>query len=277
MDYCYYNGTIMPLSEARIPLTDRSVYFGDGVYDCMIGHSGGIYMGVPHVERLLENAERIFLSPPIDRPSLLNAIRKLIELCGYDAYTIYVQLSRFSERRSHYTENFSRSNLLITVTEHTGLGCEELKLLSYPDERYLMCNVKTLNLLPSVLAARYAESRGCDEAVFIRDGIVTECSHSNISILSSGKLITHPTDRFILPGITRRSLLSFASKMGLEVEERCFGYDEMMEADEVIVTSSTKLARRAAVIDGKALKMHDGEASRMLIDALKEDFVKNCC
>ena len=135
-----------------------------------------------------------------------------------------------------------------------------------------MCDVKTVNLLPAVLASKKAADNGCDEAVFVRDGIVTECAHSNIAIVKDGILYTHPLSPFILPGVTRKRLLYFCDKLKINYVEKGFSYGDMSDADEILVTSTTKLCLAAKKIDGIEIKNFKSEVGARLICALREDF-----
>jgi D-alanine transaminase len=137
-----------------------------------------------------------------------------------------------------------------------------------------MCNIKTLNLLPAVIASRMASECGCDEFVFIRQGIVTECAHSNISIIKNGVFYTHPDSPHILPGITKNRLLYYCRKLGIECIEAPFDYEGLTSSDAVIVSSTTKLALLASEIDGKRLKNTENIAAKRLIFALREEFLE---
>ena len=170
------------------------------------------------------------------------------------------------------------SNLLITVTPATLPNPKRrLALVSYPDKRYEYCHIKTLNLLPAVLASSYAEGMGADEAVFYRKSVVTECAHSNISILKSGVLITHPTDTHILPGITRAKMIDICKEMGVKVEERAFARGDLLRSDAVLVTSSSKLCLMASSVDGASLQSRKNGVGREICDRFFDDFMTKTC
>ena len=273
MSIAYYNGDFCNFEDVRIPLSDRSVFFGDGIYDAAIGKDGGVYLEGEHLDRFFSNAERMNIPVSFNRSELSNLIRKLILENGYGEYFIYMQLSRFSAERTHTYPDTEKSNLLITLKEHKLPNPDkELKLITLPDVRYSMCDVKTLNLLPAVLASKKAEMSGCDEAVFIRDGAVTECAHSNVHIIKNGILYTHPNGKFILPGITRKRLIYFCNKLGIEVKEIPFPAAALYDADEILVTSTTRLCQKATEIDGKRLQSNTSTVGKRLILALFEDF-----
>jgi len=278
MSIAYYNGDFCDFSSVRIPLTDRAVFFGDGIYDAAIGRDGGIYLEEEHLERFFSNAEKMNIPVNIGKAELSALIRRLIDENGYGEYFIYMQLSRYGEERAHSYPETDRSNLLITLKEHRLPDPEgELRLITLPDLRYSMCDIKTVNLLPAVLASKKAEEAGCDEAVFVRDGNITECAHSNIHIIKDGALYTHPNGSFILPGIMRARLIYFCGKLGITVRELPFTLDELYSADEVLVTSTTKLCQRAMEIDGKRVENTSSEVGKTLISALFRDFSKKVC
>ena len=148
---------------------------------------------------------------------------------------------------------------------------EKMCAVTCADNRYNLCNIKTLNLLPSVLAAQLATECNCEEAIFHRDGIVTECSHSNVSILKDKVLITHPATSHILPGVTRAHLIAAALKNNIKVVEKKYTVKEMLEADEIIITSSSKMARGVKEID----KIKVGGRDERTLAILRDDLYIN--
>ena len=278
MSIAYYNGNFCNYDDIKIPLSDRCVFFGDGIYDAAIGRNGRIYLEDEHLERFIGNAKKMNIHLPLKKHELSMLLHKTAALNGYTEYFIYFQLTRYSDERIHSYPDTEKSNLLITVKEHKISTPEhELKLITAPDVRYHICNVKTLNLLPNVLASKKAESLGCDEAVFIRNGIVTECAHSNISIIKNGTLYTHPKGKFILPGITRGRLLFLCEKLDISYKEIRFTEKDMKDADEVLITSTTKVCKRVSEIDGTEIKRENSLVGERLIFALCKDFERITC
>jgi D-alanine transaminase len=151
---------------------------------------------------------------------------------------------------------------------------KKLKLITYPDIRYELCNVKTLNLLPNVLASQRAFEKGCDEVAFHRNGTVTECAHNNISILKDGVFRTHPLTNHILPGTTRRHLIQHCGELGIPVDETAFTVDELFAADEVIVTSIGSLCNPVSEIDSKPVGGKAPELLKKLQTAYWERMIK---
>ena len=203
MANAFYNGSFADEREIYIPLSDRCVYFGDGIYDACIGCGKRLFLFERHAERFFNNAKRLSIRCPYSADEIREIINTISEgIKG--TFFVYVQLSRRGGERAHTFDEDSYGNLLVTV-KPAELPAQDtrLRLVTVPDVRYEMCDVKTLNLLPSVLAAQFARRSGADEAVFIRGKSVTECSHSNVHIVRDGRLITHPADNHILPGIER--------------------------------------------------------------------------
>lgn len=244
----YYNGVYSDAKEVKVGLDDRSVFFGDGVYDVIFGAHAKTYQLYEHLRRLRKNASAVGLSFCEEIPHIVG---KLAEMSEYEFYSVYVQLSRSSAERTHAPDVPEKTNVLITLTEaHATEISAPVRAITKEDIRYRMCDVKTLNLLPAVLASIEAKNAGCDEAIFIRDGFVTEGAKSNVFILKDNMLITHPLTRDILPGITRQNLIRLAKDIGIPCIEEKFPYNSLFDADEIIITSTTKFARRVEMIDG---------------------------
>jgi D-alanine transaminase len=193
-----------------------------------------------------------------------------------EEYFLYIQLSRCAPERAHAYPDEQKTALLITVSPFVLAPPQNrLKLITAEDKRYGFCDVKTVNLLPAVLASHKAASVGCDEAVFVRDGMVTECAHSNIAILKDGVIITHPDSPKILPGIAKKRLLFVAASEGIEVCERPFAVEELFSADEILVTSTTKLCVAAHEIDKVKIggkKRCSYTVANTIINAINDDF-----
>ena len=152
-------------------------------------------------------------------------------------------------------------------------GREPIKLITTEDTRFLHCNIKTLNLIPSCMAAEKARKAGCQEAVFYRPGgRVTECAHSNVHILKDGKLVTAPTDNLILPGIARAHLIKICKQLEIPVSETPYTLADLFNAEEVIVTSSSNLCLHADEIDGKPVGGKNAELLEKIRAALLEEF-----
>lgn len=272
ISYAYYNGNFGKSEDIMIPLSDRSIFFGDAVYDAAIGRYEFIMWESEHINRFLENAKRIGIKHTYTNSFLSALLREIAVKSCIPEYFLYFQLSRNKKRRIHSGLD-GGANLLVTIEPiEINNHLPPLRLSLYEDLRYGYCDIKTVNLLPAVLASTESECLGCDEAVFYRDGVVTECAKSNISILKSGVLKTHPVCNKILPGITRNHLLLACNNLGIRYFEEAFTVDELSDADEVLVTSTTKLCRRANMLDGKEIGMNDADNAEKICRFLYREF-----
>ena len=151
---------------------------------------------------------------------------------------------------------------------------QAIRLITREDTRFYHCNIKTLNLLPSVIAAQEAERAGVDETVFHRGEVVTECAHSNVSILKDGVFISHPNDNLILRGISKTHMIAACYRLGIQVMERPFTLAELKDADEIIVTSSSNFCLHACELDGAPVGGKDPAALKMIQNAVIEEYLQ---
>ncbi len=273
-DFAYYNGKYGLKEEISIPLSDRAIYFGDGVYDAAIGKNGKIFLSNEHILRFLGNAKKLEIAHNYTYDNILSILEKCAEMSGYESYFLYFQLSRGAKRRSHSYIGATQTNLLVTAEEFRLPDIKKpLSLITAEDLRYYYCNIKTINLLPAVIASGAAEKSGADEAVFCRGNTVTECAHSNISILKDRILYTHPKSNLILPGITRAHLLSTCKKLGIKYLETPFTTKELFSADEVLITSTSKLCRIADRIDNVRVGGKDSDTAEKICRYMINEFV----
>ena len=268
----YYNGVCGPLEEMTVPMNDRACYFGDGVYEAAMARNGVIFGLDEHMDRLFNSAGLLDIQIPYTKKELADILYDLLGKMDDSEIFIYWQISRGTAMRKHeFPEAGVTANLWITMKPGS---CKEpdssLKLITVEDTRFFHCNIKTLNLLPNVMASQKAVAAGCDEVVFHRGDIVTECAHSNVSILRDGVFKTHPTDHFILPGITRMHLIQECKKLLIPVDETPFTLEELFDADEIIVSSTSKLCSAACELDGKPV----GGKDTALLRKLQESYYK---
>ena len=270
----YYNGTIGPLEEMTVPMGDRALYFGDGIYEATCVANRVPFALDDHLDRMYNSLRLLEIPFTMERDQVKAELQKVIDAAEPSPiHFLYWQISRGVAMRNHPFPTDAEPTLLIYVKPHTMKSMDKpYKLISMEDIRFKLCNIKTLNLIPSVLANQRAVERGCDEAVLHRGSRVTECAHSNISILKDGVLRTAPTDELILPGITRKHLLQLARDHGIPVREEPFSLVELMNADEAIVTSSSALCMRVESIDGIPVGGKDPERLHLLQNAYLEKF-----
>jgi D-alanine transaminase len=269
----YYNGTYGPLDEMTVPMNDRASWFGDGVYDAGPCRNYHIFALDEHVDRFFRNADALKIVMPVSKEELKDLLSRLVQKMDTGNLFVYYQVTRGTGTRKHtFTEG--KGNLWITLTPaEISDGHTPIQLMTTEDTRFFHCDIKTLNLIPSVMASQKATEAGCAEAVFYRPGgRVTECAHSNIHILKNGILYTAPTDHLILPGIARAHLLRACSALDIPFREQAFSLQELFEADEVIVTSSSNLCLRADQIDGIRVGGKDYDLYNRLREYLLNEF-----
>ena len=248
----YYNGKFGFLDDMTLPITDRAVYYGDGVYEATPTRNHVIYAIDQHVDRMFSSASLLKIEPPFTRDWLKNELNLMMEQMDGGDNVLYWQLSRGTARRAHPFPENVKPNLMMMITPYRFPNLDEyVSAITLEDTRFLHCNIKTLNLIPSIMAMQQAKEQGCYEAVLHRNGRVTECSKSNVHILKDGCLITAPTDNLILPGIARSHLIEGCNANGIEVIERPYNLGELKNADEIFITSSTSFLRRCVRLDDR--------------------------
>lgn len=270
----YYNGKTGPIEEMTIPMNDRVVYFGDGVYDATYAVNGVIFALEDHIDRFFRSFAKLEIPFDMSKKELAGVLQGLVDQAdtSKESAMVYWQTTRGTGMRNHvYPE--TPANLLVTIRPIPLTPIDKtLKLITVEDTRFLHCDIKTLNLIPSVMAAEQAKKAGCQEAVFHRGDIVTECAHSNVSILRNGSFCTAPLNNLILPGTARKHLVSLAESVGIPVIEKAFTVTDLMNADEVMVHSSGTLCNRATEVDGQKVGGRAPELLKELQDAAVKQF-----
>ena len=270
----YYNGRIGELSEMTVPMTDRACWFGDGVYDAQMCRHYHLFALDEHVDRFFRSTAALRMQPPFTKDELKALLNSLVRKMDTGDLFVYYQLTRGAGPRGHAFPN-CKPNLWVTITPKALIDkAEPISLVTTEDTRFLHCNVKTLNLIPSVMAAQRAAEAGCYESVFYRaGGRVTECAHSNVHILRAGTLYTAPADHLILGGIARERLLAACRRLGISVREEPFFLSDLMAADEIITSSSSALCLRAGRVDGIAAGMKDEATYRRIHDEIIREYM----
>lgn len=275
----YYNGEYGLLEEMKIPMLDRVCFFGDGCYDATYSHNHIIYAIDEHIDRFYNSAALLGIKIGKTKEEMKALLAEMVNKVDDGDQFVYWQVTRGTAMRNHAYPDPDEvpANIWIVLTPSKIQDTyKKIKLITTEDTRFLHCNIKTLNLLPSCMAAQRTALADCQESVFHRGDIVTECAHSNVSIIQDGVFKTHPTDHYILPGIARAHLIKMCKKLGYAVDETPFTVEEMMNADEVIVSSSGSFCLAAESIDGKPVGGKTPEMLKALQDALVEDFENEC-
>lgn len=271
----YYNGTYGELEEMSIPMNDRVCWFGDGVYDAGPCRNYRIFALDEHVDRFFNSAALLDIKMPVTKQELKDLLNDLVKKVDTGDLFVYYQVTRGTGIRDHAFTDGPGNLWVMLKPAKISDGLTPIKLITAEDTRFFHCNIKTLNLIPSVMATQKAKEAGCQETVFYRPGgRVTECAHSNVHIIKDGKLFTAPTDELILPGIARAHLIRMCKKLEIAVSETPYTLEDLFAAEEVIVTSSSNLCLHADEIDGKPVGGKQPELLEKIRKALLEEFIE---
>ena len=269
----YYNGEFGEVEEMKIPMNDRVSYFGDGVYDATYSRNYKIYALDDHIDRIYRSAALLKIDIEMSKEEMKGILYEMVNKMDTGDNFVYWQITRGTGKRNHVFPG-GKSNLWINIY---GKGLvdftKKISLITEEDTRFFHCNIKTLNLIPNVMASQKAKEADCFEAVFHRGDRVTECAHSNVHIIKDGCIKTAPTDNLILPGITRSHLIRICNEKGIKVIEEAFTLDEMFAADEVFVSSAGAFCLGAEKIDGKKVGGKNPELLSLLQNSLYEEFL----
>ena len=240
----YYNGEFKPREEIRISPDDRGFLFGDGAYEVICAYNGKLFKAREHYDRLVRSLNELKIPLP-DMAALSRVPETLLHENGLDVdwAVVYFQITRGAAPRSH---PFPDENTPITVYAFAAPFDppeEELeagvRVVQVPDNRWLRCDIKSVNLLPNVLAAQAAKENGARDVLFVRDGAVTEGSYTSFGAVFDGTVVTYPDSHYILPGITRSAVLDLCAQLDIPVAKYPVQADEVYRADECMLWGTT--------------------------------------
>lgn len=248
----YFNGKIGKYEEMTIPFSDRSVFYGDAIYDAVLVLDRKPFALDLHLDRLYRSCAMTQIQFTMPRETLKEEIDRLLVVTDMGSTMLYLQVTRGAAPRKHeYPVDVTPNLLMFTSPVQVPPRDKRATLHSVEDLRFQYCNIKTTNLLPNVFAAQKATSAGATEALLHRGERVTEAAHSSILMIKDGVVVMPPLDELILPGITRAILHNICKENGVAVEERIFTVEELMDADEIILCSTTKNVLFVYEIEGK--------------------------
>lgn len=274
--FAYVNGRYVRHAEAAVSIEDRGFVFADAVYEVCQVQRGFIVDLTRHLDRLDRSLGEIRIAPPMPRAALVAIMREVLRRNRVVNGMVYVQVTRGVARRDHVFPSPAVRPSLVVTAKSVNPAVNEARYISgvnvitVPDNRWERVDIKTVGLLPNVLARQQAREAGAQEAIFVdADGNVTEGGATNLWIVDrDGTLVTRPADRAILRGITRTTLMDVAEKLGLPVEERSFSVAEMLESREVFITGAMTICLPVVAIDGHAIANgHPGMTAQKLRDA----------
>ena len=240
----YLNGRFLPQDQAFVSVLDRGFVFGDGVYEVIPVYGGQLFRFDEHMQRLNNSLAAIRLDNPLNNAEWQTLLNTLILKHGGGEQSLYLQLTRGVAPRDHpFPANttptvFASSSPLIPVAPE--LLAKGASAITLEDTRWKHCNIKTISLLPNILLRQQALEANAQEAILVRDGLVTEGSASNLFIVSHGIIKTPPNSPFLLPGITRDLLLELAAANHIACQICDISHHELLHADEVWIASSSR-------------------------------------
>lgn len=251
----YVNGTYLPEEQATISIFDRGFIFADGIYEVSAVINGKLVDVEAHMARLERSCAEIHLALPWPRADIIAIHHELMKRNNLTSGGVYLQVTRGAADRS-FTFPAEAKPSLVMFTQARAMNREVskgYKLMSVPDLRWKRRDIKSVGLLAQVLAKQAAAEAGCDEALMIEDGVITEGGSSTAWIVKDKTLISRPLSQAVLAGITRKAVLTYLAESGFTFEERAFTLDEAKAADEVIITAATALVMPATEIDGQSI------------------------
>ncbi|BAH43279.1 MULTISPECIES: D-amino-acid transaminase [Brevibacillus] len=255
----YVDGKWVEEGQVAVHPEDRGYNFGDGIYEVVRIYKGRMYQWDGHLTRLFRSAKEIKMELPWSAEELTDLANQLItknNITENDDASLYLQVSRGSAPRVHDIPSGIQPVIMGFVRRKDRPVADMKKGLTaqlVEDIRWLRCDIKTLNLLGAVLVKQYAKDAGAQESILHRNGVITECSASNLFVVKNGELYTHQADNLILHGITRQVVIDLARNNGITVHEEAFDIAFLKQADEVFLTSTTAEIMPLISVDGVAV------------------------
>ena len=276
-ELAYIEGQFVPLSEAKVSVTDRGFVFADGVYEVIAVYNGRAFKLEEHLARLATSANAIHLLLPVDDIELTKVIETGLDQSGFQEAQVYLQATRGAAPRSHAFPSEVQSNLVVTFRPLHRIPDEirqkGVSVITTEEIRWSRCDIKSIALLPNVLAKQKAVECGAFEAVWVtKEGVVYEGAASNIFVVRDGEVRTPPQGEKILSGITREVVLQCAQNLDLPVSETTLQIEELLQGEEVFLTSTTMEVMSVVDVDGKTIGNGTvGPITKQLNDALRQE------
>ena len=253
----YLNGQFLPRSEAKLSVDDRGFFFGDGVYEVTRVVRGRLFEWDRHARRLARGLRELRIEAGLDLDTIRSLQERLVRenniLEGQG--TVYLQITRGAAPRTHHfppagtpATVFLSASPFVPASELRSRG---VAVTTYPDYRWSRCDLKTVNLLPAVMAKQFASDNDAFESIFVREAVITEGSHTNVFGVIGGQVRTYPNSNYILPGVTRDVVIELAHELGVPLSETPIYRHEIAALEECFLTGTTSDVMPVVAIDGK--------------------------
>lgn len=247
------NGAFVAYDAARLSVEDRSVQFSDGIYEVVRYYGGQPFRMAEHMARLGRSAAGIELTvPPVDE--IVAAMDELVHRQGLRDASVYLQITRGAMARFQgLPDNLTPTVIVIARPATSPRPVTGARVVTQSDDRWARCNLKTTMLLPAMLARQRAGRSGAEDAIFIRDGFVTEATAANVFIVRDGIARTPSLSNYLLAGVTRQAVIELLGGAGIAVREDLVAQDDLYSADEVFLTSTNSELRPVVAVDGRVV------------------------
>jgi D-alanine transaminase len=250
----YLNGSFLDHADATVPVDDRGFLFADGVYEVVRLFGGQPFLNEPHLKRMRDGLEAL----RIDTSAVAEVEHVMPELIARNDVSadgmVYVQVTRGIAPRKHAFPKDAKPTVYMFAKPFTKYPAEffdeGVAAITVPDTRWSRCDIKSIALLPNVLANQQAQENGAFEAIFIRDGVVLEGSHSNLFAVLDDTLVTYPVCNYILPGITRALVLELARELGIPAAEAPLYVERLDDVTELFLSGTTTEVMPISTLDG---------------------------
>ena len=256
MQLAMIDGTIRPFEELEPAYLDRGIFFGDGVYEVLRSYDGRIFALEEHLRRFAGSLAAIGIAG-VDMDLIRSRVLKAFKAAGIANAKVYFHVTRGSAPRNHLPEANLQPNFFLTITElqdNPASKANGIAVSTHPDWRWKWCDIKSLNLLPNILARSDAAKKGCGEAIFVDDaGLITEGAGSAFFAITGQALQTAPLTANVLPSITRDFVVKAAEKVGLQVVEKSLTPQQASTADELFIAVTTQDIVPVVKFDGKVI------------------------
>ncbi len=239
----YINGEFVAPEDARISAFDRGLIFGDGIYEVVPIYGGQAFRWDEHLARLNNNLDVVGIRQPYTRQDWAKVLVGLLSRATEQDHYLYIQVTRGVAPRNHVFPDSAEPTVFAYVQKLAPVAesavTQGVKVVTIPDFRWHRCDIKTTSLIANVWLRQQAKEQGAAEAVLVRDGVVTEGAATNVFAVMNGIVRTAPQGPNLLPGITRDLVVELMARHGVSYEERAFTEQQMIDAEEVWITSST--------------------------------------
>ena len=241
----YLNGKFLEKDKALVSVMDRGFLFGDSVYEVLPVYKGSVFCIKPHLDRLSESLQAIKIPNPYSNEQWHTILQQLIDYHPQHAnQSIYLQVTRGCDTDRKHTYGKLKPTVYIQSSPFEIIRKEDfltgISAITRDDIRWSQCNTKVTSLLANIMYAQEAKQNNVEDVILCRNDVVTECSSANLFIVKDGCVYTHPKGPHILPGITREVVLECADYCGINTEEALMSKEDLFDADEVWISSSTR-------------------------------------